>query len=536
MMIQGTASSVGKSFLVAALCRIFRQDGFRVAPFKAQNMSLNSFVTPEGGEIGRAQAVQAEAAGTVPHVDMNPVLLKPEGSRRCQVVLLGRPAWSLEVGDERGRRELWNAISGALERLMARYDVVVMEGAGSAVEPNLRDRDLANMAVAKHVGAPVLLVGDIDRGGVFAHLVGTLELLEEDERGLVRGFLVNKFRGDLESLAPAVRFLEARTGIPVVGVIPYAPGISLPEEDSVALEERRSRNRPGRQRCPEDGPESSPKRAVASRVLDIAVVHLPHTSNFDDFDPLEHERCVSLRYVRHAAELGDPDLVILPGTKATAADLIYLEASGLATAIVDAARRGTPVVGICGGYQMLGELICDPEGVESGAREVRGLGLFPAVTVFDRYKTTHQVEARVEGDLGLLRGCRGERIRGYEIHMGSTYVRAGAGSPGGVGSTMAPKRDVCTPFSIVRRSGIDCVLSDGMLSHEGLILGTYIHGIFHNASLRAKMLGNLAAIKGRPVVVGVDPDDTDEKYDALARLVRSHLDMSFIYGLLRLRV
>ena len=400
-MVQGTASHVGKSILVAALCRIFRQDGFTVAPFKAQNMSNNSYVTPDGGEIGRAQAVQAEAAGIEPSVEMNPILLKPESDHRSQVVLLGRPLQSAEAGWYATMKlRLWQAVSESLDSLRGRYDIVVVEGAGSPAEINLKQNEIVNMRVALHADAPVMLVGDIDRGGVFASLVGTLELLDPDERERIKAFIVNKFRGDLSLLVPGLDWLEERTGIPVAGVIPYFRDIHIPEEDSVSLEER------GRLKHQRD------------YVLDIAVIGHHHISNFDDFDPLVREEGVRLRFVEDGDTLGKPDLIILPGTKSTIADLERLKRLGVAGQIIAQARGGTPVIGICGGYQMLGERILDPDGVESPQAETAALGLLPITTVFSSIKETHRVKGMVGQAPGLLEGAAGLPLEGYEIHMG----------------------------------------------------------------------------------------------------------------------
>jgi len=379
IMIQGTASSAGKSILVAALCRIFRQDGYRTAPFKAQNMALNSYVTAEGGEIGRAQAVQAEAAGIPPTLDMNPILLKPTTDSRSQVIVMGKADRTISASDYyQYAPSLLETIEQSLERLRSAYDMVVMEGAGSPAEINLKDREIVNMRVAKMSGTPVLLVGDIDRGGVFASLVGTLELLNEDEREYIKGMIINKFRGDIKLLQPALDFLEERIGKPVLGVIPYFRDIRIAQEDSVYLDER--------------------NEGAGTGDLDIAVVRLPHISNYDDFDPLEEEGCL-VRYITQRSEVGNPHLIILPGTKSTIADLEQLRQSGLATSILAKAKAGTLVVGICGGYQMLGKKILDPHGAESDKKEVEGLGLLDVVTEFARDKSTSQVRARVLTDI-----------------------------------------------------------------------------------------------------------------------------------------
>jgi adenosylcobyric acid synthase len=404
LMIQGTASSAGKSLLVAALCCIFHQDGVRVAPFKAQNMALNSFVTRGGHEMGRAQVVQAQAAGLEPCVDMNPILLKPEQDARSQVVVMGKPWATLAAGEYYRRKgELWAVVTAALDRLRERYDLVIMEGAGSAAEINLRESDIVNMAVARYANAPVLLVGDIDRGGVFASLVGTMVLLEEDERRLIKGFVINKFRGDAALLHDGLAMLEERTGVPVLGVVPFIRDLQIAEEDSVALEEpwRRLRIKP------------SPGCEV-----DIAVVRLPRISNFDDFDALALEEGVQVRFIDGPDRLGRPQAIVLPGTKNTITDLLWLRRVGLARAICELAEKGIPVVGICGGYQMLGRTISAPNRVESAEGQVDGLGLLPVDTVFEAVKATYQARARIETDRGFFAKIEGQEIEGYEIHMG----------------------------------------------------------------------------------------------------------------------
>jgi adenosylcobyric acid synthase len=373
-MVQGTASHVGKSVLVSALCRILRQDGFRVAPFKAQNMSNNSYVTPDGGEIGRAQAVQAEAAGVDARVEMNPVLLKPEADSHAQVVLMGRPLTSARARDYFNlKATLWESVAKSLDTLRSEHDIVVIEGAGSPAEINLKATEIVNMRVALYAGAPVLLCGDIDRGGVFAALVGTLQLLDPPERDAVKGLLINKFRGDASLLTDGLDWLADYTGKPVVGVVHHFRDIHIPEEDSVALD---------------IAPPSS-----SAAVLDVAVVQVPHISNFDDFDPLAREPGVSLRYVQHGDRLGKPDLVILPGSKTTIPDLLWMEQQGLTRAVVGAHAAGSSVVGICGGYQMLGNQILDPDRVESSVGAASGLGMLPLTTTFAGTKETHRVRA-----------------------------------------------------------------------------------------------------------------------------------------------
>ncbi|MCL5075760.1 MAG: cobyric acid synthase [Chloroflexi bacterium] len=500
IMVQGTASSVGKSILVAALCRILRQDGYRVAPFKAQNMALNSYVTADGGEIGRAQAVQAEAAGIAPTVDMNPILLKPEADTRSQVILLGRPYATLAAGEYyRHRTAFLDIVQESLERLRATYEVVVIEGAGSPAEINLKKDEIVNMHVAKMAASPVLLVGDIDRGGVFAALVGTLTLLDPDERALVRGLVINKFRGDLSLLQPGLALLEERSGVPVLGVIPYLHALKVAEEDSVYLEQR-------------------PSALDPPHLIDIAVIHLPHISNFDDFDPLGQEEEVKVRYVRRVADLRQPDLIIIPGTKTTIADMLHLRQTGLADRIIALAQGGTPIIGICGGYQMLGQTIQDPLGVESQGGIVAGLDLLPVNTIFQDKKLTHQVKATVNPQPGLLERAIGDEIEGYEIHMGRT-------------STVETR----PPFTVIWRAGTSVSVPDGALDPEGHIIGTYMHGLFHNAKLRASLLQKLAERKGLDHLQWGKSIPQEEPYDRLAAVVRESLNMPLLYRICGLR-
>ncbi len=496
LMVQGTASHVGKSVLVSALCRMFRQDGFRVAPFKAQNMSNNSYVTADGGEIGRAQAVQAEAAGVEARVEMNPVLLKPEADHIAQVVLMGRPLLSARVRDYFALKpQLWESVRTSLDTLRNEYDIVVIEGAGSPAEINLKATEIVNMRVARYAHAPVLLCGDIDRGGVFAALVGTLELLEPEERATVKGLLINKFRGDISLLDDGLTWLEDRTGIPIVGVVRYFRDIHIPEEDSVAL----------------DLPARSPSQAL----VDIAVIQVPHISNFDDFDPLARENGVSLRYVDSVTSLGRPDLVILPGSKTTIPDLAWLERQGLADAIRQLQQGGAAIIGVCGGFQMLGTKLYDPEGVESPQAEIDGLGFLPMTTVFAGTKETHRIKGQVVQDFGLLAGARGAPIQGYEIHMGRT-----AGEGEGV------------PFRIDDRSDVAVTSGtafDGAQDKSGRVLGTYIHGLFHNGQLRQAVLRELARRKGVSLPLSSQELAMDQEYDKLADWVRASLKMDLIY-------
>ncbi len=535
LMVVGTASSVGKSVLVAALCRIFAQDGMspprlrrarkarhtgeprggdvRVAPFKAQNMSLNSYVTRDGKEIGRAQAVQAQAAGIEPTVEMNPILLKPEAEARSQVVVMGKPWATLQAGDYyRHKSELWRFVTGALDSLRAQYDLVIIEGAGSAVEPNLKASDIVNLSIAKYAQAPVLLAGDIDRGGVFGALLGTLELLSADERALIKGFIINKFRGDLKLLQPALTFIEQRTGIPVLGVVPYLRELRIAEEDSVALDLT-----PLPDLTPGPSPVGTARQergegpgVGGEAAIDIAVVRLPHISNFDDFDALALEENVRVRFVSTLNELAQPHAIILPGTKSTIADLEYLYRTGLAAAITARARHGRSVVGICGGYQMLGLVIRDPLHVESDQPEVSGLHLLPVETLFEAEKATEQVRARITAACGFLQSLQGQTVDGYEIHMGRTR-----GAP---------------PFlQIIQRGGHSASGGDGVVDESGRIWGTYLHGIFDNANFRRAWLNSLGQ---RDASLQSLHERREREYDRLADAVRTALDMDAVRSLL----
>ena len=495
-MVQGTASHVGKSVLVSAFCRIFRQDGFRVAPFKAQNMSNNSYVTADGGEIGRAQAVQADAAGVEARVEMNPVLLKPEADHISQVIVMGRPLLSAKAKDYFGLKpQLWEAVRTSLDALREDFDIVVAEGAGSPAEINLKKNEIVNMRVARYADAPVLLCGDIDRGGIFAFLVGTLELLEPEERELIKGFIINKFRGDPDLLTDGITWLEERTGIPVAGLVHYYRDIHIPEEDSVALD---------------DAPERSSKP-----VLDVAVLQLPHIANFDDFDPLARHPGVDLRYVDSPDQLGRPDLVIIPGTKTTIPDLAWMNERGLSRAVKELHAGGAAVIGICGGYQMLGTKVSDPEHIESSISELDGLGLLSLTTVFEGSKETHRISGKVIQATGLLAGASGVPVRGYEIHMGRTS-----------GEGFAP------PFLIEDRGDAPVAGHgdmEGALDASGNVLGTYIHGLFQNVELRDAMLRELARRKGVPLPDVASVLDLDREYDKLADWVRSSVDMDLVY-------
>ena len=480
VMVQGTASSVGKSVIATALCRVLRDAGWRVAPFKGQNMSLNAAATPSGAEIGRAQAAQAEAAGATPRAEMNPVLLKPEGDGRSQVVVMGRSRGSVAARDYwTTRGELWPVVSGALRTLRREFDVVVIEGAGSPVEINLRDGDLANMRVARAGRASVLLVADIERGGVFAQVLGTLGLLRPCERALVRGLLVNKFRGDPSLFASGVVALRRRSGVPVLGVLPFAENLGVPPEDSLSLDE------PSR-----DGG------------LDVCVVRYPLTSNFDDFAPLAAAGA-RVRYVRDPAAIGAPDLLVLPGSKATIADLEWVRASGIGARLRALADAGVPVLGICGGFQMLGDELRDPIGIEGSRGRVRGLGLLRTRTTFGPRKRTEQVTGRVRS--GGFANLEGIELGGYELHLGDT------------------ERNGSAPFADLTRSAGGERVVDGAVSADGRVIGTYVHGLFASISLRETMLRALARRRGVTFVPRGLPSDP---YADLAGWFRASVDIA----------
>ena len=483
IMIQGTMSNAGKSILCAGLCRVFRQDGYRVAPFKSQNMALNSFITADGGEMGRAQVVQAEAAGIEPDVRMNPILLKPTTDVGSQVIIAGQVQGNMRAMEYyRRKREYIPAILEAYNSLASEYDIIVIEGAGSPAEINLKQEDIVNMGLAKLVDAPVLLVGDIDRGGVFAQLYGTVALLEEDEQKRIKGTVVNKFRGDRSILEPGIRILEELCGVPVAGVIPYTH-VDIDDEDS--LTERFA-------------------RTTERKLLDIAVIRLPRISNFTDFAPFERYANVSLRYVERVADLHSPDMILIPGTKSTIADLKWLRQSGLEAAILKAASAGTLIFGICGGYQMLGRRISDPDRVEAaGTTEIQGLGLLDMDTVFLGEKVQTQVAGTFDGVTGLLSGLNGMDYTGYEIHMGCSQEKKPP------------------------------------LQGRSNVYGSYIHGVFDAPGVSDGILKALCAKKGLDFsALGTfDLQEYKERqYNMLADAVRGGLDMELVYRVINREV
>lgn len=514
LMIQGTSSDVGKSILTAALCRIFVQDGLRVAPFKSQNMSLNSYVTPDGKEIGRAQGVQADACRIPATTDMNPILLKPKGDMTSQVVVHGKPHLDM---DAKAYRESYlplaeGIVKKSLARLRQNTDLVLLEGAGSPAEINLKDRDIVNMRMAEWADAPVLLVADIDRGGVFASIIGTLEILTPEERDRVKGFIINKFRGDVSLLRPGIDWLEQKTGKPVLGVVPYLSQLGIEDEDSASLDSKRVQNHKGRADSEPDGTQK----------LDIAVLRLPRISNFTDLDPLYEEADVRVRYVSHLEEWGNPDAVIIPGSKNTSEDLLFLQSTGLAHKVMHHAENGKHVVGICGGYQMLGENLIDPNQIESDHTILPGLGLLPLETEFITEKQTVRVEGRTRL---FAAGSETFDASGYEIHMGRTRFTGGEHPIFQIRTIMQGQAGTPTEWR-----------NEGAKSRNGRIWGTYVHGILHNDDFRRAWLNDIRLSKGwEPLSASLRYQEKREAaFDRLAEHVRNHLDIPRIYEMIQL--
>ena len=481
LMIQGTASSVGKSLLVTGLCRWFARNGYRVAPYKSQNMALNAFVTADGLEVGRAQAVQAHAAGIEVTVDMNPVLLKPESDKRCQVVVMGRAAGERGAAEYHDyKQNLAPVVAESLARLRAQYDVVLIEGAGSPAEINLRERDIVNMHVAHEADAPVLLVGDIDRGGVFAAFVGTLALLDDRDRARIAGFVVNKFRGELSLLTPGLEMLTERTGLPVLGVVPVVRDLRVADEDSLSMDDHS-------------------RRRAAPDELDICIVRYPRTSNHDDFSALEHEAKVVVRYIDRPGDCEGADLVILPGSKNTRGDLAWLRERGFEDVLQRRAENGEPVLGVCGGFQMLGGAIDDPQGLEGVPGEARGLGLLDVRTLFDGSKVLRRVEATTASPSFLVSDSAAQ-ASGYEIHTGRVIAADGL-----------------QPCFLVNGEAEGAV--------AGSVVGTLLHGVFESRDLRFALLKNLRERRGLPEPPESTVSDFEAEYDRLADALDDALDM-----------
>lgn len=495
IFIGGTGSDVGKSVVAAGLCRILKNRGIKVAPFKSQNMALNSAVTPEGGEIGRAQAVQAAACGITPHTDMNPVLLKPTTDLGSQVIVQGKVVGNMRVKEYNAYKPAALAkIEESFARLSAEYGCIVIEGAGSIAEINLKSHDIANLRIARMAGAPVILVADIDRGGVFAQIIGTIELLEPDERAMIRGIIINRFRGDASLLDSGIQFIEERTGIPVLGVVPCFSGFSIPEEDSVALGKRAQASGLGAQ----------------TGKIRVGVVKLGRISNYTDFEPLEWEEDVELSYIDDPFAIDELDILIIPGSKSTISDLEELKERGFYPAIKG--FKGC-IAGICGGFQMLGRRVSDPDGVEAlSAGEAEGLALLDVVTIMLTAKETHQAVAEL-----LIAGFQvaprsAKRLEGYEIHMGETIL----------GKSVEPFAH------IISRSGKDVEILDGAVTRDGRVFGTYLHGIFHNDSFRGAFLNRIRRTKGMPERESARQDDP---FDKLADHLEQHLDMKRLLGI-----
>ena len=496
LAILGTGSDVGKSLVTAGLGRIFYRSGIKVAPFKSQNMSLNSFVTVEGGEMGRAQVLQAQACGLSPHVDMNPILLKPEADRRSQVIVQGKVWRSQDAGDYfDSKPELFDFVRQSYERLAVQYELIVIEGAGSAAEVNLRDRDIVNWPVVQMADAKVILVADIDRGGVFAQVIGTLDLLESHERERLLGVVINKFRGDRRLFDDGVAILEQRTGVPVLGVLPFLRDLVLDQEDSVTIE---------------SGSTGIP---FSPETVNVAVILLPRMSNFTDFNALAAESDVALRYAKVPGDVVDADVIILPGSKQTIEDLHYVKQKGFGPVVASHVRAGREIVGLCGGFQMLGDRIDDPHAVEGGG-QTEGFRLLPIDTELHHEKQTVQVQANP-----LMPGVSdAEMVRGYEIHVGLTSRRQGG---------------PC--FRILDEGGDR---EDGAVSPDGLVWGTYIHGVFDDPSFRRAWINRVRVRKG------LAPGDVEDSENVTLRLtaalddwadhVECHLDMKLVFQALKL--
>lgn len=506
LMVQGTSSHAGKSIIVAALCRIFSNKGVRVAPFKAQNMSLNSFVTVSGEEVARSQAFQSFAARVPLTSNMNPILLKPKGDMTSQIVFHGKPFRDISAKDywrDFASTIGFEGVKDSFQKLSREYDIVVIEGAGSPAEVNLYDFDIANMKIAELADAPVLLVSDIDRGGAFASIIGTMNLLKPEHRVKVRGFILNKFRGDVKLLEPGLETVKNMTGTPVIGVLPYIHGLSLPDEDSVSLEDT---------------------KAETTRPIKIAVIRFPRISNFTDFESLQTHPMVNLVFAASKDDLLNADMVILPGTKNTIKDLEWLRNLGMSSVIQDLASNGIPIVGICGGYQMLGKTILDEKGIESGStKTVNGLRLLDIHTSFETYdKVTELVSARVLGSGPFVEKSQNQELSGYEIHMGKTVL----------GPNARPL------LRVFRGQESTSSFFDGAIDEKGLIFGSYLHGIFDKPPLRESVIAYLAARKGitaRPRTTLVE-EEWESSLERIVEAVERSLDMTLIFDLVGMKI
>lgn len=532
IMVQGTMSNAGKSLLTAGLCRIFRQDGYRVAPFKSQNMALNSFITREGLEMGRAQVVQAQAAGIEPLADMNPILLKPSSDIGSQVIVHGVPVATMAAKDYfLYKKSLIPEILAAYGRLDREYDIIVIEGAGSPAEINLKRDDIVNMGMARLAGAPVLLAGDIDRGGVFAQLYGTVMLLEPEERSMIKGMVINKFRGDKTLLDPGVAMIEELCGIPVVGVAPYMD-VDIEDEDSLGDHLNAGAF---------TGPRGTKHEGAEAGFADIAVIRFPRISNFTDFHVFSAMQGVSLRYVDRLSQLGKPDLILLPGTKNTISDLMWMRQNGLEAAVKKAAAAGIPVWGVCGGYQMMGRKLTDESGTEDGVagRCVTGMDLLPAATVFHGEKQRTRITGQFQAMEGIFKNLSGMKVEGYEIHMGSTEIITAEKAQAGKKPPGSSAGETTNPFPLLilteyqNNSGVR--KADGMM--RGNLYGTYVHGIFDNPGIAASIADAILSAKGLSAFKSESgaPDYhayREMQYDKLAGELRKNLDMEKIYKIL----
>lgn len=499
IMLQGTASNVGKSIITTGLCRIFKQDGYNVIPFKSQNMALNSFITKEGLEMGRAQVSQAEACGIDPIADMNPILLKPNGNNKSQVIVRGKVVGDMSSKEyHEYKLQLTEVLGDIFEEFEEKYDVVVMEGAGSCAEINLMERDISNMGMAEIADAPVIIIGDIDRGGVFASLAGTMLLLPDEYKKRVKGVIINKFRGRKELLDSGIKMLEDIIKVPVLGVLPYTD-IKIEEEDSVTTRF---------------------KQKVNKGNIHIEVVRTPHMSNFTDFNIFETQEDVSLRYVDFGESFGDPDIVIIPGTKSTIDDLMFLRKNGLENQIKELHRRGKLIIGICGGYQMLGKVLKDPYHVENDLEEVEGIGLLDVETTFEMEKTTTQVKAILDENFhGYLENLSGKEVSGYEIHMGITKRNENSNNF----VTVKQKLEQKVNYQV------------GSVNKECNVFGTYLHGIFDDIDFTRTILNNIRKMKNlEPIESNVKSfkEFKNQQYDKLADYLREHLDMEKIYEIM----
>jgi adenosylcobyric acid synthase len=495
LMIQGTGSGVGKSLLTAAFCRYFYQAGFKVAPFKSQNMALNSFVTERCEEMGRAQAYQAEACGLKPEVVMNPILLKPSGDNNSQVILMGKPSGSRNAQNYYAEYQKHQKIVlSALEEIRSRYELIIIEGAGSPAEINLKKTDLVNMFIAEKAEAPVLLVGDIDRGGVFAWMKGTYDLLNKHEQNRIIGFIINKFRGDIELLKPGIEQFEEMVGKPVLGVVPYAKDLVIDEEDSI--------------------PQSSYSAELKTQgILNIVVIQLPRISNFTDLSPLAYDPSITIRYVHHPSQIGNPDLIILPGSKNTIGDMNILNKQSLTQEILKCHQAGSMILGICGGFQMLGKSISDPDNLESSEKEVQGLGLFNFRTKLVAEKLTRQVQLKTAQSRIFPEGIKCE---GYEIHMGRTIYEANY-------------------LALFSSTNEDNLMNFGIINEEGTVIGTYLHGFLDQDIFRKNILSYIRAAKG------INEPETNFEYtqfrtrelNKLTDLIKNSIDMETIKNVLQ---